>query len=337
MLRSSDAQRYSSEVGRELLEIDRKTGELRVVTGPNRLFDENAQAIKKKSFASDHVVVTESSKSIEATKLGTMSCSSDVQRYSSEVGRELLEFDFMTGKLRVVTGPNHLFDKKAQSIKKKTFASDHVVVTESSKSIEIKSGDTADVENPSNLHVHTEKIKEVNKILLEIVEEIPDKWNNLAIFLNVKIAKIKEIELNHRNVIWQGFEMLKFWYESRENKQLWYKELAAALREFEKNNLAEDVLHKGIKQILLMFAQEIPDKWKYLAVFLNIKDAKIKEIELNNRDVSWQGFEMLKFWFESRENKQLWYKELAAAFCNIEKNNLAEDVLLKGANVAKNC
>ena len=74
-----------------------------------------------------------------------------------------------------------------------------------------------------------------------------------------------------------------------------------------------------------------------MAIFLNVRDATIKKIELNHRDVSWQGFEMLKFWFESRENKQLWYEELAAALRKIEKNNLAQDVLHKGKNVAKYC
>ncbi|XP_046862156.1 nephrocystin-3-like [Xenia sp. Carnegie-2017] len=443
---------------------------------------------------------------------------------------------------------------------------------------EIKSDDPADAKSPSNLPVHTENKEEINQILLEIVEEIPNKWKNLAIFLNIKDAKIKEIELNHRKVVWQGFEMLKFWFESRENKQLWYKELAAALRKIEKNNLAEGVLHKGttlnklgdvhhrtkefdkakefhekaleiqqkslalehvdvamtlnilgnvyydtnkyakakecykkalkfrqklqgpehvdgatilnnlgnvyyetnkyakakecyekalevrqkslgsehvdvattlsilgnmyyrtnkyakakncyekalkirqkslgpehvdvattlnnlgnvyhstkeydkakefyekaqairkksaasdhvvvtessncieinsddtadakspsnlpfhtekveeINQILLELAQEIPDKWKNLAIFLNVRDVKIKEFDINNYKVVWKGFEMLKFWFESRENKQLWYEELADAFRKIKKNNLAKDVVHKGANVAKYC
>ncbi|XP_046862483.1 nephrocystin-3-like [Xenia sp. Carnegie-2017] len=137
------------------------------------------------------------------------------------------------------------FYKKAQPNRKKSVASDHVVVTGSSNSIEINSDDTADAESSLNLHVHTEKIEgEINQILLEISREIPGKWKKLAIFLKVRDATIQRIELNHRDVVWQGFKMLKCWFESRENKQLWYEELAAALRKIEKNRLAKDVLHK---------------------------------------------------------------------------------------------
>ncbi|XP_046862471.1 serine/threonine-protein kinase/endoribonuclease IRE1-like [Xenia sp. Carnegie-2017] len=125
------------------------------------------------------------------------------------------------------------------------------VGTESLNSIETNSDDTVDGKPSSNLQAHTEKRKEINKILLEFARKISDKWKNLAIFLNVKDAKIKDIELNHRDVVWQGFEMLKFWFESRENKQLWYEELAAALRKIEKYNLAEDVLQKELSELAI--------------------------------------------------------------------------------------
>ncbi|XP_046862398.1 uncharacterized protein LOC124455823 [Xenia sp. Carnegie-2017] len=137
------------------------------------------------------------------------------------------------------------FDERAQAIQRKSVSSDHVVVTVSSNSFELKSDDTADAKSPSNLHVHTEKKEEINEILLEIAQEIPGKWKKLAIFLKVKDATIERIEQNDRDVDWQGFKMLQHWFESRENKQLWYKELAAALRKIEKNRLAEDVHHKG--------------------------------------------------------------------------------------------
>ncbi|XP_046862415.1 uncharacterized protein LOC124455840 [Xenia sp. Carnegie-2017] len=127
----------------------------------------------------------------------------------------------------------------------KSVASDHGVFTESSNSIEIRPDDTADAKSPSNLHVHTEKIEEIKQILLEFAKEIPDKWKDLARFLNVSDAKIKEIELDHRKLDWQGFEMLKFWWDNREKNQLWYEELAVAFSKIEKKGLAKDLVNKG--------------------------------------------------------------------------------------------
>ena len=93
-----------------------------------------------------------------------------------------------------------------------------------------------------------------------------------------------------------------------------------------------------IEKILLELAKAIPDKWKDLAIFLSLGLEKIKEIELNHREeVTWQGFTMLKFWWDNREMNQLWYEELADAFSKIEKKNLAKDLVNKGANVVKYC
>lgn len=79
--------------------------------------------------------------------------------------------------------------------------------------------------------------------------------------------------------------------------------------------------------------QEVTNKWRDLAIFLHIKLAKISEIKSNEDDVVWRGFTVLKFWLQSRNSKQVWFKELAAALGRMENSALKQYVLLKGPNV----
>ncbi|XP_046853867.1 uncharacterized protein LOC124447007 isoform X6 [Xenia sp. Carnegie-2017] len=88
--------------------------------------------------------------------------------------------------------------------------------------------------------------KAIDSYLMDIVREIPGKWKNLAIYLNVHSTKIDEIELNHRNdVIWQGFKMLEHWLQSRDDEQSWYEELRTAFESIDRKDLAGKIITEG--------------------------------------------------------------------------------------------
>ena len=82
---------------------------------------------------------------------------------------------------------------------------------------------------------------------------------------------------------------------------------------------------------LINLAKKIPGDWKILAIFLNISDEKIKEIEIDERGVVWQGYTMLKYWWKSRHKKILWYEELATAIIDgTDNRDLAETIKKEG-------
>ncbi|XP_046853861.1 uncharacterized protein LOC124447007 isoform X1 [Xenia sp. Carnegie-2017] len=86
----------------------------------------------------------------------------------------------------------------------------------------------------------------MDKYLINLARKIPSDWKNFAIFLNISHEKIKEIEIDERGVVWQGYTMLKYWWESRHKKILWYEELAnAIIASTDNRDLAEKIKNEG--------------------------------------------------------------------------------------------
>ena len=81
---------------------------------------------------------------------------------------------------------------------------------------------------------------------MKLAKKIPCDWKNLAIFLNISHEKVKQIEIDERGVVWQGYTMLKYWWESRYKNMLWYEELATAIIASTNNrDLAEKIKKEG--------------------------------------------------------------------------------------------
>lgn len=91
-----------------------------------------------------------------------------------------------------------------------------------------------------------------------------------------------------------------------------------------------------IDSYLLELAEKITTEWKRLAIFLHIKDEKINKIDINETDVVWKGYTMLKVWWDSGGNENIWYEELATAFRRIGKGALAKTIVKEGPNVTIN-
>ena len=109
------------------------------------------------------------------------------------------------------------------------------------------------------------------------------------------------------------------------------------------NKIGIDVHYKkkififaDIDSYLLELAGKITTEWKRLAIFLHIKDEKINQIDINQIDVVWKGYTMLKVWWDSGGNEKLWYEELARAFHRIGKGALAQKIVTEGPNVTIN-
>lgn len=81
---------------------------------------------------------------------------------------------------------------------------------------------------------------------MELARQVSDQWTMLAIDLKVDNPKIREIEADQRGVVWQGYNMLKYWWESREDNELfWFYELANAIKNLGKQELAKTIIKKG--------------------------------------------------------------------------------------------
>ncbi|XP_046853869.1 uncharacterized protein LOC124447008 [Xenia sp. Carnegie-2017] len=97
---------------------------------------------------------------------------------------------------------------------------------------------------------------------------------------------------------------------------------------------SENEESQAIEKYLMNLAKKIPGDWKDLAIFLNISDEKIEQIEIDERGVVWQGYTMLKYWWKSRHKKKLWYEELATAIiASTENRDLAEKIKKEGPDV----
>ncbi|CAB4038911.1 receptor-interacting serine threonine- kinase 1, partial [Paramuricea clavata] len=79
--------------------------------------------------------------------------------------------------------------------------------------------------------------------LLKLARNIPEDWKIVAKFLGISDGKIAEIDLNHRRngVLWQAYMMLKHWWTTRPPAaQSWREELGKALREINRQDLAQN-------------------------------------------------------------------------------------------------
>jgi hypothetical protein len=83
----------------------------------------------------------------------------------------------------------------------------------------------------------------MNKHLMKLAHEVAGDWEILATFLGVSDAKKQQISRdNNQKVVLQAYEMLKHWWLSngKDANSGWRDQLAQALREFGRVDLAED-------------------------------------------------------------------------------------------------